>query len=85
MDQSMPMYPHTHRSQTLSQLPYQRIGMHIQAVSLTTVKGNVEKTGSPTSKVACKLQRTVVTVPTSEDKSDNSEILYFPSVKLHAP
>ena len=58
--------------------------MHIQAVSLTTVKGNVEKTGSPISKVARKLQRTVVTVPTSEGKSDNSEILYFPSVKLHA-
>ena len=69
------MYPHTYRSQTLSQLPCQHIGMHIQAVSLTTVKGNVEKTGS--------LQWTVVTVPTSEGKSDNSEILYFPSVKLH--
>ena len=51
MDQSMPMYPHTHRSQTLSQLPCQRIGMHVQTVSLTTVKGNVEKSGSPMSDI----------------------------------
>ena len=36
-------------------------------------------------KLPAKLQWTVVTVPTSEGKSDNSEILYFPSVKLHAP